>query len=30
MELLFATPAGATYDGEGIVLPPHVGVLLSR
>lgn len=29
-ELLFATPTGATYDGDRLVLPPHVGVLLSR
>jgi maltooligosyltrehalose trehalohydrolase len=27
-ELLFATPTGATYDGERVSLPPHVGVLL--
>jgi maltooligosyltrehalose trehalohydrolase len=30
MGLLFTTPAGASYDGEGVELPAHAGVLLSR
>jgi maltooligosyltrehalose trehalohydrolase len=29
-ELLFATPAGATYDDGVLALPPHAGALVSR
>ncbi|MDH2413091.1 malto-oligosyltrehalose trehalohydrolase [Nocardioides sp. CER19] len=29
MEVLFQTPAGASYDGERVTLPAHAGVLLS-
>ncbi|GAA1948636.1 malto-oligosyltrehalose trehalohydrolase [Nocardioides panacihumi] len=29
MELLFATPAGASYDGERVSLPAHAGALLA-
>jgi hypothetical protein len=27
-ELLWATPAGATASGSGVVLPPHAGAVL--